>query len=45
MSFSIGAGRVEIAQRIAAHESNQTMGPYDRRGGDIRFDEIERVGI
>ena len=38
-------GRLEIAQQIAAHESSRTTELYDRRGDEVSFSEIERVGI
>jgi integrase len=39
------AGRLEVAQQIAAHESSRTTGLYDRRGDDISLDEVERIAI
>jgi integrase/recombinase XerD len=38
-------GKLEIAQRMAAHESARTTGLYDRRSDDISLDEVERIGI
>ena len=38
-------GKLEIAQRIAAHESSRTTGLYDRRDEDVNLDEVERIGI
>ena len=38
-------GRVEHAQRIAAHESPRTTKLYDRTGDQVSLDEIERVRI
>jgi integrase/recombinase XerD len=38
-------GRLEIAQKMAAHESARTTGLYDRRNDDALLDEVERVGI
>ena len=38
-------GRLEIAQRMAGHESARTTGLYDRRGDEIALDEVERIGI
>ena len=29
---------------MANHESSRTTGLYDRRGDEITFDEVERVG-
>jgi len=39
------AGKLEIAQQIAAHESSRTTGLYDRRDDDVNLDEVERIGI
>lgn len=38
-------GKLETAQRIAAHESSRTTGLYDRRDDDISLDEVERIAI
>lgn len=38
-------GKLEIAQRMAGHESARTTGLYDRRDDDISLDEVERIGI
>ena len=38
-------GKLEIAQRMANHESARTTGLYDRRGDGISLDEIERIVI
>jgi integrase/recombinase XerD len=38
-------GKLEIAQQIAAHESSQTTGLYDRRDDDVNLDEVERISI
>jgi site-specific recombinase XerD len=38
-------GKLEIAQRMAAHESARTTGLYDRRDDEIHLDEIERILI
>jgi site-specific recombinase XerD len=38
-------GKLEVAQQMAAHESARTTGLYDRRGGDISLDEVERILI
>jgi site-specific recombinase XerD len=38
-------GKLEIAQRMAAHESSRTTGLYDRRDDDISLDEVERILI
>jgi hypothetical protein len=36
---------LEIAQRMAAHESPRTIGLYGRRSDDVSLDEVERIGI
>ena len=38
-------GKLEIAQRMAAHESSRTTGLYDRRDDEVSLDEVERIGI
>lgn len=38
-------GKLEIAQRMANHESARTTGLYDRRGDDVSLDEVERIQI
>ena len=38
-------GKLEIAQRMAAHESARTTGLYDRRDDEIHLDEVERILI
>jgi len=38
-------GKLETAQRIAAHVSSRTTGLYDRRDDDISLDEVERIAI
>jgi integrase/recombinase XerD len=38
-------GRLEVAQQMAAHESAQTTGLYDRRSDEVSLDEVERIGI
>lgn len=38
-------GRLEIAQRMANHESARTTGLYDRRGDQVSLDEVERILI
>jgi hypothetical protein len=39
------AGKLEIAQQIAAHVSSRTTGLYDRRDDDVSLDEVERISI
>jgi integrase len=38
-------GKLEIAQRMANHESARTTGLYDRRQDDVSLDEVERILI
>ncbi len=38
-------GKLEIAQRMAGHESSRTTGLYDRRDDEVSLDEVERIGI
>ena len=38
-------GKLEIDQRMAAHESARTTGLYDRRDDEIHLDEVERILI
>jgi site-specific recombinase XerD len=38
-------GRLEHAQRIAAHESARTTKLYDRTGDTVSLDEIEKIAI
>ena len=38
-------GRLEIAQKMANHESARTTGLYDRRGDQVSLDEVERILI
>ena len=38
-------GKLEIAQRMANHESARTTGLYDRRDDQVSLDEIERILI
>ncbi|MEZ5653729.1 MAG: tyrosine-type recombinase/integrase [Burkholderiaceae bacterium] len=38
-------GQLEIAQRMANHESARTTGLYDRRSDDVSLDEVERIQI
>jgi hypothetical protein len=39
------AGKLEVAQQIANHESPRTTKLYDRRQDEISLDEIERIAI
>jgi len=43
--YLLAGGKVEIAQRMANHESSRTTGLYDRRPDLIALDEIERIRI
>jgi integrase/recombinase XerD len=36
-------GKLEVAQRMAGHESARTTGLYDRRDDTVALDEVERV--
>lgn len=38
-------GKLEIAQRMANHESARTTGLYDRRSDQVSLDEVERILI
>lgn len=38
-------GKLEIAQRMANHESARTTGLYDRRDDSVSLDEVERILI
>ncbi len=38
-------GQLELAQRMANHESARTTGLYDRRNDEVSLDEIERILI
>lgn len=38
-------GQLEIAQRMANHESARTTGLYDRRSDEVSLDEVERIAI
>jgi site-specific recombinase XerD len=39
------SGKLEVAQRIANHESPRTTKLYDRRNDEISLDEVERIAI
>lgn len=43
--YLLNGGKLEIAQQMANHESSRTTGLYDRRGDQIKLDEVERIGI
>lgn len=43
--YLLAGGKVEIAQRMANHESSRTTGLYDRRPDAVALDEIERIRI
>jgi hypothetical protein len=36
---------INIAKRMAGHSNVKTTELYDRRGDEVSFSEIERVGI
>jgi integrase len=38
-------GKLEIAERMANHESARTTGLYDRRDDQVSLDEVERILI
>ena len=38
-------GKLEIAQRVAGHESSRTTGLYDRRDDTVALDEVERIAF
>jgi hypothetical protein len=38
-------GDINIAKRMADHSNVKTTELYDRRGDEVSFSEIERVGI
>ena len=38
-------GRLEVAQRMANHESARTTGLYDGRDDEISLSEVERILI
>ena len=38
-------GKLEIAQRMANHESARTTGLYDRREDQVSLNEVERILI
>ena len=41
--YLLNGGKLEIAQQMANHESSRTTGLYDRRGDQIKLDEVERI--
>ncbi|MCK6425446.1 MAG: hypothetical protein L6Q75_10175 [Burkholderiaceae bacterium] len=43
--FLRNGGRLEIAQKMANHESSRTTGLYDRRSEPINLDDVERILI
>lgn len=43
--YLAAGGAIEIAQRMANHESSRTTGLYDRRPDLVSLDEIERIRI
>ena len=44
-AYLTNGGQLEIAQRMANHESARTTGLYDRRNDEISLDEVERILI
>lgn len=45
MEFLRNGGKLEVAQRMANHESARTTGLYDRRNDRVSLDEVERILI
>jgi integrase len=43
--YLTNGGRIEVAQRMAAHSNAETTGLYDRRNDDVSVGEVERIGI
>ena len=43
--FLRNGGRLEVAQKMANHESSRTTGLYDRRSEPINLDDVERILI
>jgi site-specific recombinase XerD len=43
--YLAAGGSIEVAQKMANHESSRTTGLYDRRPDLIALDEIERIRI
>ena len=44
-AYMDAGGTLENAQLMAAHESPRTTKLYDRTGGEITLDEVERIRI
>jgi hypothetical protein len=44
-SYLRNGGKLEIAQQMANHQSARTTGLYDRRGDQVKLDEVERIAI
>ena len=42
-AYLTNGGLLEIAQRMANHESARTTGLYDRRNDAVSLDEVERI--
>jgi site-specific recombinase XerD len=38
-------GKLEVAQKMANHESSRTTGLYDRRADDVSIEEVEKIVI
>lgn len=43
--YLLAGGKLEVAQRMANHESSRTTGLYDRRSDIVSLNEIERIRI
>ena len=39
------AGKLEVAQQMANHESSRTTGLYNRRNDQVSPDEVERIRV
>ena len=44
-NYMLNGGRLEIAQKMAGHESIKTTSIYDRRADVITAEEVERIGL
>ena len=45
IAYLKNGGQLELAQRMANHESARATGLYDRRNDEVSLDEIERILI
>lgn len=44
-NYLMNDGTLEVAQKLACHESARTTGLYDRRDEEVSLDEIEKIKI